>query len=168
VRNLVLVAAAALAMVPATLHAAEGTGGIRGSVSDRDVAAPLSGVRVTVVGTTLSTLTDTDGHYVLERVPAGEHTLIFSKDGYEREVANVLVTPDRLAQTDVQLNAEIIEMEELVVTGADLLADSELGLLEIPRAAERSEAALTRSRGAPPYAGSEAVRRSRASASANP
>jgi TonB-dependent receptor len=108
-------------------------GAIRGTVYDEDFDVPLARVRVAVIGTTLTAITTSDGTFLFDQVPPGAYTLTFAKPGYERQVSNdVVVVAGRLNDVGrVNLGAEIIEMEELVVTGADLLADNEIGLLEI-------------------------------------
>lgn len=128
-----LVFAAILVAPWGTLLAqADGAGSIRGSVVDRDFDSALARVRVTIVGTAVGTLTQDDGTFVFDRIPAGTYTLSFSKEGYERKlVPGVSVSPGRLAEVRVDLAAEVVEMEELVVTGEGFLADSESGLLEV-------------------------------------
>jgi TonB-dependent receptor len=111
-------------------------GGIRGNVTDADFDAPLQHARVTIVEAFLSTLTGEDGTFVFERVPPGTYTLAFTRDGYQRRVVtDVIVAPGQLAEVRVALDLQVEEMEELVVKGEDLLAGTEVGLLEI-----RSEA----------------------------
>lgn len=44
-------------------------------------AAGLEGVTVTVEGTSLSAVTDGNGHFVISGVPAGDYTLVISYDG---------------------------------------------------------------------------------------
>jgi TonB-dependent receptor len=107
-------------------------GVLRGLVTDQDFDAPLPRVRVTLVEALQTVFTADDGAYVFERVPPGRYTVTFAKDGFERESRlDVVVTPGRVAQIDVSLAAEIIELEEMVVTGVDLLGDTEIGLLEL-------------------------------------
>ena len=131
----VVAIAAALGMLAiSTVHAQDGTvGAIRGTVYDDDFDVPLARVRVSVIGTMLTVSTTSDGTFLFEQVPPGAYTLTFAKPGYQRHVSNeVVVTAGRLNDIGrVNLGAEVIEMEELVVTGADLLADNEIGLLDI-------------------------------------
>ena len=107
-------------------------GAIRGTVLDTDFGVPLSQVRVQVLEARATTLTSVDGTFLLERIPAGEYTVTFSKEGYERVVRpNVVVLPGSLADVDVRMAQSIVEMPELVVTGAELLGGSEMAMLEI-------------------------------------
>src|SRR5262245_30843515 len=111
-------------------------GGLRGTVTDPDFDTPLAGARVTIVEAFLSTLTNAEGTFVFERVPPGTYTLSITRDGYERQIVpDVIVAPGQLAEVRVPLSLQVEEMEEMVVKGEDLLAGTEVGLLEI-----RSEA----------------------------
>ncbi|MBL0308455.1 MAG: carboxypeptidase-like regulatory domain-containing protein [Bacteroidetes bacterium] len=53
-----------------------------------DDSEVLSGVSVQVVGTNLSTFSDSLGQVELENVPSGEQSVIFSYLGFEREKCN--------------------------------------------------------------------------------
>lgn len=133
--RLIRVAAAAVALisfvVPATAQQGQ-AGGFRGSVYDRDFEVPLSGARVTVVEASVSVLTTADGTFVVEALPPGSYTVSVTKEGFERQViANVVVMAGRLADLRIDLETEVFEMPELVVTGQDLLSDSEVGVLEL-------------------------------------
>ena len=54
---------------------------VSGAVSVARAGTPVSGATVSVVGTTLQTTTDANGHYSLA-VPTGGATLLITKDGY--------------------------------------------------------------------------------------
>jgi hypothetical protein len=64
-----------------------------GCTYEGDVTVPgrmdLSGVRVVVAGTVLSTVTDAEGHYVLEGVPAGTQRLHFSFGDFHQTIPEV-------------------------------------------------------------------------------
>ena len=119
-------------------------GALRGTVTDRDFGTPLAGVRVAVVEATRITTTTQAGTFLFEKLPAGQYTLILTRDGYQREVVtSVVVTGGQMAEVAASLASEVIEMEELVVAGTDLLASSEFGLLEIRQAAVNVQDALS-------------------------
>jgi TonB-dependent receptor len=107
-------------------------GVVRGTVADRDFGVTLAGVRVTIMEAFLATQTGADGAFVFERVPPGTYTLAFTKDGYQRKVvAEVVVNAGSLAEVRAELSIEVTEMDEMVVTGEDLLGGTEVGLLDI-------------------------------------
>ncbi len=110
----------------------QNAGVLRGTVYDKDFGVPLPRVRVTIVEAGLTTVTNADGVFLFERVPPGTYTLTFTKDGYERALATGLsVTIGRLTDTKADLSAEVVELEELVVSGVGFADNSDLGLLEV-------------------------------------
>lgn len=135
----------ALLVVVAPPALAQGSAGsLRVSVKDRDFEVPLSGARVAIVEALLNLETTDEGTIVFPSVPPGVYTVTVSKPGYERIVrTGVVVTPDRLAELELALVAEVIELEELVVTGFDPLAGSEMGLLEIRATALQVQDAIS-------------------------
>src|SRR5262245_58637850 len=91
-------------------------GSSRGVVSDKDFDMPLAGAVVTVVETNQKATTSEQGNYVIQGVPPGRYTVVFSKDGYVRQVkADVLVSGGQLTDVDATLGAEFTEMDEFVV-----------------------------------------------------
>ena len=106
------------ALVPsrAAALAQQPVGSIRGVVYDRDFDTPLSAVQVLAVETGVKVLTTDQGNYVFSQVPAGKYTLVFSKEGYARQVkADVVVVAGQLTDVDASLAGEFTEMDEFVV-----------------------------------------------------
>ena len=77
----------------------------------------LIGVNIIVVGTSTGAATDLDGEYRLTRVPAGEQVLIVSFVGYRQQRLPITVPAGGEREVDVALELDIIEGEEVVVTG---------------------------------------------------
>jgi TonB-dependent receptor len=120
------------ALTPASSQVIGQSGAIRGSVHDRDFDVPLARARVTLVEALLATGTNADGQFLFERVPPGTYTLSVTKEGYERQiVTNVVVAPGQIADVHIDLESEVVDMEELVVKGEDLMGNTEVGLLEL-------------------------------------
>src|SRR5262245_39864724 len=121
------------AMVAAPAAAQERLpGSIRGTVVDKDFGSPLDGARVTIMEARVSVTTGADGSFLFPRVPSGSYSLAISREGFARQVLTaVVVTGGELTDLHVELSSEVIDLEEIVVTGSDPLADSEVGLLEI-------------------------------------
>lgn len=71
----------------------------------------MPGVSVTVKGTTMGTITGTDGKYSLS-IPDGSNTLVFSYIGMKKTEAGI---SDRLV-VDVVLEPDILGLDEVVVT----------------------------------------------------
>lgn len=87
---------------------------IEGTVRDAKTNETLIGVTVQLKGTTIGTITDIDGHYVLtsdELTPIS--VIVYSYVGY----ASQEVTPGARTTIDIQLKAEQTMLDELVVIG---------------------------------------------------
>ena len=106
----------ALAILPAAL-AAQGTGTIRGKVTDAATRQPLGDVQVQVVGSTVGAITNSAGEYVMTAVPGGPHELRVRRIGFERLVQAVTVAPGADARVDFALRATVNQLDALVVTG---------------------------------------------------
>jgi TonB-linked SusC/RagA family outer membrane protein len=102
----------------ASTDAAARAGMIRGRVRDAMTGQPLDVVHVTVVGTTYSAVTDTNGEYAIPGVPAGLYTVRAQRLGFaEASRENVVVRDDAVAGVDFVMRTAALSMEELVVTG---------------------------------------------------
>jgi outer membrane receptor protein involved in Fe transport len=116
----------------ASIVKAQEIGGIRGGVYDKDFDVPLAAAQVTIAETGEKRMTDDDGHFVFDQVKPGTYTLVFTKDGYVRQVtANVVVIAGRMTDANASLAGEFTEMEEFVVQDLPLADTSELGLLNM-------------------------------------
>ncbi|MCC7478273.1 carboxypeptidase-like regulatory domain-containing protein [bacterium] len=79
------------------------TGGYSGNIIDGGTNLYLSGVNVQVVGTSLSTVTDSIGHFQLTNLAPGTYQVVFTLDGYttltrDVEILAGNVTVDNLLQ----------------------------------------------------------------------
>ncbi len=125
------VALGILVLITSYAHAQQ-AGSIRGMVYDKDFEAPLPVAQVQIVETGASTTTTDQGNYVLTEVPPGTYTLVFSKDGYARQVkGNVVVPAGQLVEVDAQLSGDFEEMDEFVVQDVQIGGGTEIGLLEL-------------------------------------
>jgi len=85
------------------------TGVVTGRVvfrADTGAAAPAAGAAVTIAGTTLGTIASSDGHYRLERVPAGASTLRVRLLGYRVVNHAVRIRGGDTVRVDVTLQPE--------------------------------------------------------------
>lgn len=107
--------------ISAIASAQQPVGSIRGVVIDKDFDTPLAAVQVMAVETGAKVVTTEEGNYVFSQIPAGKYTLVFSKEGYGRQVkADVVVVAGQLTDVDAQLVGEFTEGDEFVVQ--DILA----------------------------------------------
>lgn len=89
----------------------------RALIQDAHHEEPLSGVNVSVEGTTIGAATDVDGRVTVSGIPAGQQTLIFSFIGFEtvrRTLTFPLDNPEEVHV--VLLEEEHGELEEIAVS----------------------------------------------------
>ncbi len=85
---------------------------VRGTVTDASDGTTLPGVTVTIQGTTLGTITDSQGDYELRNVPE-DAVLVFSFVGMMTEEVPV----EGRTVINVALESGVVELEEMVVIG---------------------------------------------------
>jgi TonB-dependent receptor len=104
-------------------------GSIRGMVYDKDFDVPLAAVQVSVAETGDKITSTDEGNFVFGQVPPGSYTLVFSKEGYTRQVqANVVVSPGKMTDVEASLSGEFTEMEEFIVQDLQI-GGTEAGLM---------------------------------------
>ena len=125
----------------ASVSLAQDSGTVSGIVVNTWDGSPLSGVIISVRGTTLATQSDSTGRFELKEVPPGDQVLRFSKSGF----ASVVVTDVRVLmgqKTTVNgnLRPEFHEMEEYEVTAEEFTEQTERILFERQKASGLMEA----------------------------
>jgi iron complex outermembrane receptor protein len=101
--------------VASAAFAQSATGTIRGHL--KAGTQPLELASVALPGTTLGTTTDAQGHYQLQQVPAGKHTVVFSSLGYQPEKRQITVVAGQATEVHVQFTAVPTSLADVVVTG---------------------------------------------------
>jgi outer membrane receptor protein involved in Fe transport len=111
---------------------AQQTGSIRGTVCDREDDTPLAAAQVLIAETGAKAAASNDGGFVFGQVAPGKYTLVFSKDGYTRQVAaDVVVEPGRMTDANATMLGEYTEMDEFVVQKLETGGGTEEGLLNL-------------------------------------
>lgn len=105
----------ALALIGSAPSLAAQTAVVRGTVRSARTDAPLAGVRVSAVGTTLRTTSDADGRYRLSALPQGIHTLRFELLGHQVHSATVDLRRDLERVLDVALEPRAVELRPVTV-----------------------------------------------------
>ena len=104
-----------LAAAPALGQAAVG-GTVRGTVTDKEFGVPVVGAAVSILGTRARVITSETGSFTIPNVTTGTYTLVFTKDGYVREVRpNVGVVNGQLTDVDATMAGEFEDLDEVVV-----------------------------------------------------
>lgn len=105
----------AVFVLPAVVAAQE-RGTIAGRVVDETTSEPLADVEVAVLRTALSTVTNTDGRYVLSNVPTGDAEVRVSTLGYGATSQSVTVSSGDTTAVDFSLSPSALQLAEIVVT----------------------------------------------------
>ncbi len=121
---------------------AQSLGIVKGMVSDSYNNELLSGVKVTVLGTTIEVLTGADGTFVLQNVPAGSQLIELQLDQYESQnypvtlgegeevdLGNILLYEVALDQSDLF----VISLSDEELNADEGSADNTAGLLQASR-----------------------------------
>jgi TonB-linked SusC/RagA family outer membrane protein len=113
---------AALAAVLLALGAgagwAQSQGSIAGTVTDRIGGTPIPGVKVSILNTNLSVLSNQEGRYTIARVPAGTYQVQVSIIGYGSATNTATVTAGGIENLDFALRPAAVSLDAVVVTGA--------------------------------------------------
>src|SRR5688572_12069345 len=104
-------------LVAPAFAAAQGTGTIRGRVTETATGAPVPSAQIRVEGTTLGALTGPDGMYTITGVPAGEQFVSTRRVGFAPERAAVSAAAGETVTRDFVLRAAAVTLNEVVVTG---------------------------------------------------
>jgi iron complex outermembrane receptor protein len=91
------------------------TGAVRGTAANAATRAFLQGATVRVMGTSLTTFTESDGTFYLPGVPAGEHRLAVEYTGLDSQTVPVTVVAGTDRFIEINLGSSIYKMAEFVV-----------------------------------------------------
>jgi len=115
-----------------TTASAQQAGSIRGVVKDNDFDVPLAAAQISIAETGEKVIATDEGNFVFGQLPPGNYTVVFSKDGYTRQVqANVVVSAGKMTDINAALSGEFTEMEEFIVQDLQIGGGSEAGLLKL-------------------------------------
>ena len=100
--------------LPVILQAA---GKLKGTVREESTGETLIGANVFLDGTSIGSATDYEGNYLISSIPVGEYTIKCSYLGYKTKEVKLSVEDNKTIVLDFELSFEVIEGEEIVVTG---------------------------------------------------
>jgi hypothetical protein len=108
-------AAVALAWGAGSLLAQGSTGKIEGRVRDQ-AGAPIANAQVFIVGTAFNALTNPQGYYFINNVPAGTYNVRAAFIGYKStQVDGVRVLAGQTITVDIQLEQTAVQIQEITV-----------------------------------------------------
>ncbi len=108
-----LIIAILIIFIGITLNA---QGVIKGIVSDSTSAKPLFGSNCVLIGTALGSATNFEGEFRIPNIEPGSYLLRVSYIGYVTKEFNVTVLENRTTELNVELVADILEGETVVIT----------------------------------------------------
>jgi TonB-dependent receptor len=104
-----------LVLVLAPSIFAQGT--LRGVITDSLTQKALVGANVFLSGTAIGSATNIEGEYTVKPIPEGTYTVKVSYIGYKPNLIEVVIKDNITTRLDIQLTLDVIEGEEVVVTG---------------------------------------------------
>src|SRR3982751_799383 len=112
-----LLLALAVFTLPLRVGTAQGTGSLRGTVSDSTSQQPVAGAQVQLVGTNRATSTDAAGVYRFTGVPSGQASVRVQRIGFSQRTTTVTVTDGATAAADIVLQPVVTTLSQVVVVG---------------------------------------------------
>lgn len=93
------------------------TGSVSGTVTENNKAQDsISGATVIIEGTNWGSLTDDDGYYQIDNLPAGTYTLVVNYVGFEpKKITNVIVVDEKTTTKNVMIGGSDKVMDEFVI-----------------------------------------------------
>ena len=93
------------------------TGKLTGKVTDAATNEPLIGTNIIVIGTNMGAAADVQGNYFILNVPPGTYQIKATQIGYTpTTIQNVKVSVDQTTRIDIKLGAQVLQLENVVVT----------------------------------------------------
>src|SRR5438105_4801692 len=94
------------------------TGTISGLVTDAKTGETVVGANVVIQGTTVGSATDIDGKFSIANVKAGTYNLSVTFVTYKAHtIPDVLVESGKISSIHVQMQEDVSELKEVVITG---------------------------------------------------
>ena len=95
------------------------TGKLEGKVRDQ-AGAPVQSAQIFIVGTAFSALTNAQGYYFINNIPAGTVSVRGAFIGYKKtEIEGVKILPGQTITQDIQLEKATVTLDSLVVVQGD-------------------------------------------------
>ena len=91
------------------------TGTIKGTVTDDETGETLIGTNIILQGSTIGTLSDFDGNYVLADVKPGDYNVVFSFISFEQQIVRVSVKANEVTTANVVLKSVSTSLGEVEI-----------------------------------------------------
>jgi TonB-linked SusC/RagA family outer membrane protein len=114
-RKVLSILAIAVVVCP-SLSSAQGTGTVRGRVTDAASGAPLAAVQISIEGGRVGAQTGSDGNYSITGVPAGDRVLVARRVGYTLQRVPIVVGAGIASVENFALKAVPTQLNEVTIT----------------------------------------------------
>jgi len=92
---------------------------LKGQVIDSKTKEPLPGVNIIFKGTTLGTITDTEGNFSLGNIPIGSYSILVSMMGYKPGIfENTRIRVQQTTELNVELEQTFLQAPDVIVTAS--------------------------------------------------
>ena len=91
------------------------TGTIKGTVTDSETGETLIGTNIILQGSTIGTLSDFDGNYVLADVKPGDYNVVFSFISFEQQIIRVKVKANEVSTVNVVMKSVSTSLGEVEI-----------------------------------------------------
>lgn len=122
-----------LLFIVVSISFSQTTGKITGKIIDKESREALIGVNVMLEGTTIGTVTDVDGNYLMLNVPVGTYNLLVRYVGYrEITVKNLKAMVSFTTTQNVEMSSEAVELKEVVISAErPIIAKDQTGTVRV-------------------------------------
>jgi TonB-linked SusC/RagA family outer membrane protein len=105
---------------------ADAQGTLAGRITELQTNLPLAEARISVIGTSLTTISNADGRYTLRGVPTGPHEVRVIRVGLVEQKKPIVIT-DAANTLDFSMVRAVVELQEVVTTATGEQRRVELG-----------------------------------------
>jgi iron complex outermembrane receptor protein len=96
------------------IYAQDG-GSLNGTITDEN-GMPISGATVKIEGLKKGAITDEDGKFVIDNVPAGNYKVVLSFVGFESLSQSVAVQGGKASQLNLKMQESFGQLDEVVIS----------------------------------------------------
>lgn len=104
-------------LILVSLTSAQGSGTLRGLVTDSTSGEPLAFGNVMIADLAIGASTDDRGYFVIASVPAGSYSLLVSYVGYKSKSVSILIVDGKMTHVDIALEPSSYEIGEVEKVG---------------------------------------------------
>ena len=92
-------------------------GEIRGTIIEKKSGKPLAGVNAAIEEKSMGAATDSNGQFVISKLPMGIYTIEFSMVGYKPErISGIIITENTSVELHIELSDTLLSLNEIIVT----------------------------------------------------